>query len=119
MSDSIIEEVLKELEKLGLRVRRRVTVKGIAGFNYCFDVVIENSKSGKKVALMYIDEVDARHVLPILACRVDTDMRHIVITHQANTDALTLLNEAKVDVLITSSKYDARKLANKIIELMR
>jgi len=113
-----LEDLLREVEKRGFKVYRRVKLEGTSGFGYYFDVVVENPATKKKAALTYISEVGARHVLPLLTCKVDVDVVHLVLAKTADPIATILLKEAGMDVVLIDPSMDKEKVVEKLRKIL-
>ncbi|GEM_PF-3746803 len=106
MTSEIIEKLVKEFEKAGFKVHRRRTVSGISGITYSFEVLIENPKTGKKIAITYIDEVGFKDILSISASRIDTGIGHVLLARDANPKAVELLTRMGINVYIVGSRRE-------------
>lgn len=117
--EALIDKLISEISKRGYKVRKNISVKGLTGFDYCFDIIIENIKDGKRLALMYMEDISAKDVLPILACKVDTDVKHVIIAHNIDNITLSLLRKAKIDIIVTKSKTNVKEIVDKILRYLR
>jgi len=111
--------IARELAKRGYKITEEASIRGIAGFSYKFDLIVEDPSTKKKVSLMYVEEVDARHVIPILAIRYGMDMKHVIICTSSDEHAARLLREAGITVLSFESISDSSKLLEFIEKIFK
>lgn len=106
MSSKIIEKIVEEFEKAGFKVHRRRAISGISGITYSFEVLIESPRTGKKIAITYIDEVGFKDILSISASRIDTGIGHVLLARDANPRAVELLTRMGINVYIVGSRKE-------------
>ncbi|MCD6368663.1 MAG: hypothetical protein J7L38_02560 [Thermoproteales archaeon] len=108
-----------KLSSLGFEVDVNAVVRGIAGFNYKFDLIVENPSTRKRAIVIFLDKLDSRHVIPLLALRYDLDTQHVILAKQVEADTELILNEAGFKVIKISCGQEDENLAKRIACLLR
>lgn len=102
-SDGLRELLAGLACSLGYVVRRRERTVGVSGVEHVFDLVIEDPRSKRRVAITVTDTIDYEHVMLLLACRMDVDAQHVVIAKTVNPVVLSLLEGTNVKVVVEPS----------------
>jgi len=94
--EGVLEELVKELEERGFIVTRRGFIEGVSGVKHYFDFIVEDPRSGRKLAFSVTDRIRHEHVLSVLAMRIDTEIPHIVVANEVDPSVQDLLRKCNV-----------------------
>ena len=92
----VLEEIVREFEGRGLIVTRRGFIEGISGVKHYFDVIVEDPRTGRKLAFSLTDRIRYEHVLSVLAMRVDAQIPHVVVANEVDPGVEELLRRCNV-----------------------
>jgi len=95
-SERFIKELMEEFENRGFMVNRRGFIEGISGIRHYFDIILEDPKSGRKIAFSLTDRIRYEHVLSILAMRIDSDTPHVIVANEVEPSIEELLRKYNV-----------------------
>ena len=118
MSEELVEAVLGELERRGLRIKRPVTLQGASGYEYELKALVEDVRTGKSLAVAFVERVGPESVLPLLAHRIDLDVVEVVVTEHLDESSAELLRAAGMHV-VEISRCDPAEGADLICELLK
>jgi len=122
----VIEKVVRRLESEGFRVSRREFVEGLSGIRHFFDVVVEDTKSGRRAAITVVERLGFEHVMAMLAARIDARIPHLVFAGSVDEGVDEILKGSGVSVvnlgsalLAVTSPEGEEELVNAIVRAVR
>jgi len=115
----LLNEVLRELEKLGFRVTCGAKLRGASGYEHVFEALIEEPERGTVAVIKASERVGTEHVLPLLAHRIDLRVQEVVIARYVEREAKQLLEAAGMRIVKVNTTTKASDVAKLLCEMLK